>query len=59
MKYCPAFRAFVKRERIEVIRLPLRSPNLNAYAERWVRSVRESRQCADHAPHPLRIETVQ
>jgi len=40
-KYCQAFRDFVKRERIEVIRLPPRSPNLNAYAERWVRSVRD------------------
>ena len=39
-KYCPAFRDFVKREGIEVIRLPPRSPNLNAYAERWVRGVR-------------------
>jgi transposase InsO family protein len=41
MKYCPAFRDFPKREGVEVIRLPPRSPNLNAYAERWVRSVRD------------------
>jgi putative transposase len=40
-KYCRSFRDFVKREGIEVIRLPPRSPNLNAYAERWVRGVRE------------------
>jgi transposase InsO family protein len=40
-KYCHAFRDFVKREGIEVIRLPPRSPNLNAYAERWVRGVRD------------------
>ena len=26
---------------IEPIQLPARSPNLNAYAERWVRSVKE------------------
>jgi transposase InsO family protein len=29
----------------KVIRLPVRSPNLNAYAERWVRTVRE--ECSD------------
>jgi transposase InsO family protein len=40
-KYCPAFRDFIKREDIEVIRLPPRSPNLNAHAERWLRSVRD------------------
>ena len=40
-KYCQAFRDFVKRECIEVIRLPPRSPNLNAHAERWVRGVRD------------------
>lgn len=30
----------------KVIRLPVRSPNLNACAERWVRTVRE--ECLDH-----------
>jgi transposase InsO family protein len=30
-----------------VIRLPMRSPNLNAHAERWVRTVRE--ECLDRA----------
>lgn len=40
-KYCPAFRDFVKREGIEVIRLPARSPNLNADEGRWVRGVRD------------------
>jgi transposase len=40
-KYCQAFRDFMKRESIEVIRLPPRSPNLNAHAERWVRGVRD------------------
>jgi hypothetical protein len=29
-KYCHAFREFLQRERIKVIRLPPRSPNLNA-----------------------------
>ena len=40
-KYCPAFREFAKREGVEIIRLPPRSPNLNAHAERWVRGVRD------------------
>ncbi len=40
-KYCQAFRGFLKREGIAVIRLPPRSPNLNAHAERWVRGVRD------------------
>ena len=40
-KYCQTFRDFLKREGIEVIRLPPRSPNLNAHAERWVRGVRD------------------
>ncbi len=39
-KYSTAFRTFIAREGIEVIRLPPRSPNLNAYAERFVRSVK-------------------
>ena len=40
-KYCVAFRQMLAREGIRVIRLPPRSPNLNAYAERWVRSMRD------------------
>jgi transposase InsO family protein len=40
-KYCQMFRDFVQREGIAVIRLPPRSPNLNAYAERRVRGVRD------------------
>jgi transposase InsO family protein len=40
-KYSAEFRQMLAREGIQVIRLPPRSPNLNAYAERWVRSVRD------------------
>jgi hypothetical protein len=28
---------------VKCLRLPARSPNLNAFAERWVRSVKEER----------------
>jgi transposase InsO family protein len=39
-KYSDAFRNILTREGFEVIRLPPRSPNLNAYAARFVRSVK-------------------
>jgi putative transposase len=44
-KYCDAFRSILVREGIEVIRLPPRTPNLNAFAERFVRSVKA--ECLD------------
>ncbi len=40
-KYSAAFRRLLKDEGIEIIRLPPRSPNLNAFAERFVRSIKE------------------
>jgi putative transposase len=40
-KYSDAFRSVLVREGIQVIRLPPRSPNLNAFAERFVRSIKE------------------
>src|SRR2546425_2596284 len=40
-KYTPSFRAIIASGQIEPLALPARSPNLNAYAERWVRSVKE------------------
>jgi putative transposase len=40
-KFCSLFRATLKAGGIKPIPLPARSPNLNAYAERWVRSARE------------------
>src|SRR5215471_5788760 len=40
-KFCSVFRATMAAGGIEPIQLPARSPNLNAYAERWVRSVKE------------------
>jgi transposase InsO family protein len=40
-KYTEAFRSLLVHEGVDVIRLPPKSPNLNAYAERFVRSVKE------------------
>ena len=40
-KYSRRFRELVEEASTEVIRLPPRSPNLNAYAERFVRSIKE------------------
>jgi putative transposase len=40
-KYCDGFRSILVREGIQLIRLPPKSPNLNAFAERFVRSVKE------------------
>jgi hypothetical protein len=39
-KYTQSFRAII-RGRVKTLMLPAHSPNLNAYAERWVRSVKE------------------
>ena len=40
-KYCPAFQHIIDAAGVKRVPLPPRSPNLNAYAERWVRSVKE------------------
>jgi transposase InsO family protein len=40
-KYTQSFRAIIASGRVEPLALPARSPNLNAYSERWVRSVKE------------------
>jgi hypothetical protein len=40
-KFCPAFRRTLDEARVKRVVLPARSPNLNAYAERWVKSVKE------------------
>jgi transposase InsO family protein len=40
-KYTQSFRAIIASGQVEPLMLPARSPNLNAYAERWVRSVKE------------------
>ena len=40
-KFCPAFQQTIDDTGVKRVPLPPRSPNLNAYAERWVRSVKE------------------
>ncbi len=41
-KYCPAFQQMIAAAGVKRVPLPPRSPDLNAYAERWVRSVKEA-----------------
>ena len=40
-KFCHAFDQVLASEGIQCLKLPPRSPNLHAFAERWVRSVKE------------------
>jgi putative transposase len=39
-KFCPSFQNTLRSVGIQPLRLPARSPNLNAFAERWVRSIK-------------------
>jgi transposase InsO family protein len=53
-KYCPAFQKMIDAAGMHRVPLPPRSPNLNAYAERWVRSIKEETLsrlilCGEHA----------
>jgi putative transposase len=40
-KFCSSFRTMLQSGGVQPILLPPRSPNLNAFAERWVRSIRQ------------------
>src|SRR5674476_1278980 len=40
-KYTISFRAIIESGGVKTLPLPARSPNLNAYAERWVKSVKD------------------
>jgi putative transposase len=39
-KFCAAFRATLRSGGVRPLVLPAHSPNLNAFAERWVRSIK-------------------
>jgi putative transposase len=39
-KFCAAFHAILQGLGVEAVKLPPRSPNLNAHCERWIRSVK-------------------
>jgi putative transposase len=40
-KYCQSFRTIIESSDVKTLPLPARSPNLNAFAERWVKSVKD------------------
>ncbi len=40
-KLCPAFDGIIELGSVKPIQLPARSPNLNSFSERWVKSVKE------------------
>jgi len=40
-KFCASFRALLAPGNVKCLALPPRSPNLNAFVERWVRSVKQ------------------
>ena len=40
-KFCASFDSLLKAGGVKALKLPARSPNLNAFAERWVRSVKQ------------------
>ena len=44
-KYTEDFRDYLDREGVKPVRCPVRAPNCNAFAERFVRSIRE--ECLD------------
>jgi putative transposase len=60
-KWSRAVVAFLEREGIRIVRTPMRAPNCNAYAERFVRSIKE--ECLNRVvllgEHHLRRTVVE
>ena len=44
-KFCESFQLTLEAVGIKTVKLPARSPNLNSFAERWVKSVKEEWYC--------------
>jgi putative transposase len=40
-KYCESFRNIIESGDVKTLPLPARSPNLNAFAEHWVKSIKD------------------
>ena len=40
-KFCPSFQLTIEAVGIKTVKLPARSPNLNSFAERWVKSAKD------------------
>jgi uncharacterized membrane protein len=40
-KFCATFDSLLKAGGVKAVKLPAKSPNLNSFAERWARSVKE------------------
>ena len=40
-KFCASFESILEAAGVKSLKLPARSPNLNAFAARWVRSAKE------------------
>ncbi len=45
-KFWGGFDTVFQSAGIEIVQTPVRAPNANAFAERWIRSIRE--ECLDH-----------
>jgi hypothetical protein len=61
-KYCPAFQQLIDAAGVKRVPLPPRSPNLNAYAERWCarsrRSVSHGSSCLVKRPSSMRSTSM-